>query len=273
MMQLHQKIAIVTGAGSGIGRALAHELAARGARVVAADLDGKAAIATASSIGPDARGEKLDVTDGGAVRALIEEVVAREGRIDLLFNSAGVGMGAQTDLLTDGDWARVLDVNLRGVIHGVQAAYPIFKRQGFGHIVNTASVAGLSPYPFALPYTTSKHAVVGLSHALRAEAAGFGVRVSVACPGRIDTAIWTRSEVRGWDRESAMALLAKLPRGVSAERCAKQILDGVAKNRATIVVTNEARVMWLIQRISPSLGIGVHRTLAWAVRRFAGGGR
>lgn len=143
--------------------------------------------------------------------------------------------------------------------------------------VNVASVAGLAPYPFALPYTTSKHAVVGLSQALRAEARGHGVRVSVACPGRIETPIWQRSEVRGelaGMRERLVArarpkLVDRIAGAMPADECAAQIVCGIDDNRGIIAVTREAKAAWLLDRVSPELAVRASAGLARIVRRFA----
>lgn len=253
------KTAIVTGAASGIGRALARALVERGARVTATDVDreGLAAIEGATTA-------RLDVRDHDAFGALVRSVVEREGTIDYLFNNAGVAVGGEVEDLTDDDWERVIDVNLLGVIHGVRHTYPFMKRQGHGHVVNIASVAGVAPYPLALPYTTTKHAVVGLSLALAAEARAYGVNVTVACPGAIDTAIWERSIVRGaWDRD---AVLGKIKRTTSAEDCARAILVGVERRRTVVLVTREAKMMSWLTRLSPGLAVRVAGTLVDRVR-------
>jgi NAD(P)-dependent dehydrogenase (short-subunit alcohol dehydrogenase family) len=129
----------------------------------------------------------LDVTDADAVAALVERTAQDHGHLDLLFNNAGVAVTGPVSELTLAHWNRVIDINLRGVVHGVVAAYPIMIRQGRGHIVNTSSLAGLLPSPMLTPYGMTKHGVVGLSESLRMEAAAHGVRVSVVCPGVIDT--------------------------------------------------------------------------------------
>jgi NAD(P)-dependent dehydrogenase (short-subunit alcohol dehydrogenase family) len=128
--------AIVTGAGSGIGAELSRALTAAGALVVCADLDLDAATAVAGPIG--ARAVRLDVTDAAAVQALVDEVEP-----DLMFNNAGITFGGETEDLTLGQWDAIIDVNIRGVVHGVAAAYPLMVRRGHGQIVNTASMGGL----------------------------------------------------------------------------------------------------------------------------------
>ncbi|MDQ3336081.1 MAG: SDR family oxidoreductase [Myxococcota bacterium] len=240
--------AVITGAGSGIGAALALTLARRGMRIVCADIDERAAAAVAREIrmlGREATSARADVTIAADLDALATDDV------DLWINNAGIAIGGATHELGLDDWRRVVDVNLLGVVHGVHAIYPRMVRRRRGHIVNIASVAGLAPYPLALPYTTTKHAVVGLSLALRAEARAHGVRVGVACPGRIDTPIWERSEVRGALGTLRARLLARMPKPASATSCAETIADGIARDRAVIPVTLEAHVAWRLARMSP----------------------
>lgn len=184
--------AIITGGASGIGRALAEELAKRGAEVVLADLQIELAEEAAREIrlaGGQATAWQLDVADFSAMEKLLRETVERTGRLDYIFNNAGIGIGGDVHRHSIEDWNRIIDVNLRGVINGVQGAYKIMRNQGFGHIVNTSSMAGLMPSPGVSSYATTKHAVVGLSKSLRAEAAPAGIRVSVLCPGVIRTPI------------------------------------------------------------------------------------
>ena len=142
------KIAIVTGGGSGIGQSLGLALAQRGAMVVLADINLERA-RTSAAAGPPGRliPVQLDVTDSQAVRNLVEDTAAQYGRLDYIFNNAGIAVAGEAQDLCLEDWRSVLDVNLYGVINGVVAAYPIMVRQGFGHIVNTASIEGLLPFP------------------------------------------------------------------------------------------------------------------------------
>jgi NAD(P)-dependent dehydrogenase (short-subunit alcohol dehydrogenase family) len=250
---------VVTGGASGIGRALASELARQGARVVLVDRNEPLlaeATAEIEAAGRSAEARPADVSDAAAVAALIAGVRSRHGRIDYLFNNAGIAIIGEAKDLDLADWNRVLSVNLWGVIHGVAAVYPVMIEQGFGHIVNTASLAGLGPAPGLVPYGTSKHAVVGLSVGLRAEAALHGVRVSVVCPGLIDTPISRNAEYRNLDREK---LLSRLPvRPYPVDKCAREILRGVARNEPVIVVTPYARLMWRLYRLFP-----------WVLHRYA----
>src|SRR5450759_5369328 len=181
------QVGIVTGAASGIGQALATALVARGDTVVLADVNAGGAKQVAAGLGSRASAVGLDVRAADAVTQLVDDVVGEHGRLDLMFNNAGIGGGGEVDELTTAHWTRIVDVNLLGVVSGTVAAHRVMVARGSGHIVNTASVLGLTPAPLATPYAMTKHAVVGLSLSLRAEAAARGVRVSVVCPGVIET--------------------------------------------------------------------------------------
>ncbi len=268
MNRYEGKVAIITGGASGIGKALGEEMARRGAAVILADLDSKLLGEVTGSItksGGRAKAVTLDVSDPVAVKKLVEDTVSEWGRLDYLFNNAGIGVGGDARDFSYDDWRKVIDTNLYGVINGVFAAYPVMVRQGFGHIVNTASIAGLIPFIGEISYTTSKYGIVGLSHTLRAEAAGLGVKVTVVCPGKIETPIYQTNKVIRMDREKAVAMF---PKGITPEKCASIILRGVERNRATIVVTSLAKFFWLLQRISPSLAIGMAKRLVRKMRTF-----
>lgn len=254
------RIVIVTGGASGIGRALCAALVRGGDTVVVADIDVSAARAAAAlMVGPGmARAEALDVTDAGAVLALVTSVHAEFGRLDVLVNNAGIGMGGPAEELSVAHWDRVIDVNLRGVVNGVVAAYPLMVQQGSGHIVNTASLAGLIPAPGLTPYAMTKHAVVGLSTSLRIEGAALGVRVSAVCPGFTDTPILDApmpadlapTTLEGRGRE----LASHVPGGLyDVDALALDIIDGIARNRRLIVAPRFARVLALANRWVPAL--------------------
>ena len=250
MNDLSGKTAIVTGGASGIGRALSHELARRGVLVTVADIDERGAQRVAQEIehgGGRAVAAGVDVADRDAVVALVE----RTGRLDFMFNNAGICIQGEMRDMDFGLWRRIVDVNLWGVIHGAMAAYAVMVRQGFGHIVNVASAAGLIPIPTQAAYTTTKFGVVGLSAALRAEAEPLGVRVSVVCPGLIDTSIVAATRFLNSTQEDVLALFPfkMLP----PDRLARIVLKGVARNRAVIVTPWYARLAWWSYRLSPTL--------------------
>ena len=265
------KVSIVTGGASGIGRAIAVELIARGSHVVLADIDGEAALRAATELGSLASAATLDVADAAAVTALVRQVVADHGPLDVMVNNAGVAIGGLLEELDERHWTKAVDVNLRGVINGVTAAYEVMRAQGCGHILNTASLAGLIPAPAMLPYTTTKHAVVGLSTALRAEAAGVGVRVSVLCPGFVDTPLLddlyeAPASFGGSSVRSRVRLLQ--PRFLTAELTAKRAIDGLAANKAVIPVGAMAHLTWRGLRYVPGLTRALIQTQASGARRL-----
>jgi NAD(P)-dependent dehydrogenase (short-subunit alcohol dehydrogenase family) len=248
MESLDGKVAIVTGGGSGIGEALCLELARRGARVVVADINGDDAGRVAAAIAANgglATASTVDVAREQDVRRLVEETASAHGRLDYLFNNAGLGLGGDARDLTLDHWHRVLDVDLYGVLHGILAAYPVMARQGFGHIVNTSSAAAFFPDPGNAPYCTAKHAVVGLSLSLRLEGADLGVKVSCVCPGFVRTNIYQNADVVNMNlphdvpREQLAGAPAKM---MEPSRAAQVILDGVARNQAMIVFP--ASIRW-----------------------------
>jgi NAD(P)-dependent dehydrogenase (short-subunit alcohol dehydrogenase family) len=260
-------VAIVTGGASGIGRALAEALARRGTAVVLADLQDDLAsevVARIRSAGGQATATHVDVRDFEAIEQVIQDTWKEHGRLDYLFNNAGIGVVGPALEYELEDWYRVIDVNLRGVVNGVQAAYPLMLRQGFGHIVNTASMAGLLPAPSTVSYAASKFAVVGLSTSLRCEAAAAGVRVSVLCPGVIRTPALDQGGKYG---KMLLPVLPELQRKhwerlhpMAPERFAEEALRAIEKNRAIIVVPSWWKISWWLNRLSPSLVLFLSRT-------------
>ncbi|HHQ49305.1 MAG TPA: SDR family oxidoreductase [Acidobacteria bacterium] len=257
------KVAIVTGAGSGIGRALCEELATRGARVVASDINEEAlqaAVTHMKSAKHPVRPAQLDVTDHAAFRQLIHDTSAREGRLDYLFNNAGIAIAGEIRDLEIEHWLKVLDVNLNGVIYGSVEAYKLMVNQGFGHIVNLSSMEGLTAFPGTVSYVASKFAVMGLSQGMWIEGTDLGVNVSVVCPGFIRTPIFETSPTINLDREEFLKSLAPYEKfSMSPEECARVILKGVRKNKLIIPVTGLVHVLWRLVRLSPTLVLKLTR--------------
>jgi NADP-dependent 3-hydroxy acid dehydrogenase YdfG len=251
-------VALVTGAGSGVGAALSHELAARGATVVLADRHEESASEHAAQL-PAGRAEALalDVRDADAVERAVAGVFERHGRLDYLFNNAGIAVGGEARALSLDDWHAAVEVNLLGVVHGVAAGYPRMVAQGFGHIVNTASMAAFVATPMAGPYGATKAAVASLSRGLRLEAMHFGVRVSALCPGVIRTPILVDGgrygRVVSFIDSSQQSRLWERLRPMAPARFARQALDAVERNRAVIVVPSWWRAIRFLNGIAPSL--------------------
>ncbi|MGX1598411.1 SDR family NAD(P)-dependent oxidoreductase [Dietzia maris] len=264
--QLAGASAVVTGGGSGIGAALCRALVAAGAHVVVADIDLAAARRVAEDVtttrsGPgagsagagSAEPAHLDVTDAAAVAALVEEVVSTRGGLDLMFANAGITWGGDTDKLTLEQWNAIIDVNVRGVVHCVHAAYPHMIDRGAGAIVLTASMGGLCPAGLITSYAMTKHAVVGLGLSLRAEAAGHGIGVTVVCPAAVDTAILDKGELDGFDGRHFYLDGQGVRRPLDPDRLAASVLDGVARNRALVIEPARARATWRLQRLAPGV--------------------
>jgi NAD(P)-dependent dehydrogenase (short-subunit alcohol dehydrogenase family) len=247
------KIAIVTGAASGIGRAVATRLGRFGATVCAADINEPGAKQTVSVItaaGGNSYAAKLDVTISADVGKLVADVAKRHGRIDYMFNNAGIAIVGETRDMTAEQWKTIIDINLMGVLSGTTAAYRLMAKQGFGHIVNTASLAGIIPVPTETAYCLTKYAVVGLSTSLRGEGAGLGVRVSVICPGFVRTPIIDNYIPIGFER----ADLSYIPKRMTdVDEAASTILKGVAKNKAIILVGSDAHIIWRLYKVWPGL--------------------
>jgi NAD(P)-dependent dehydrogenase (short-subunit alcohol dehydrogenase family) len=256
MEKFRDRVAIVTGGASGIGKSLCQELGKSGADVTVTDIneDGARKVAdTIRTTGGRATAVKLDVTVEPDVRGLIEQTAADKGRLDYMFNNAGIGIGGEVQDMTLDHWRRIVDVNLWGVLHGTLAAYQVMIRQGSGHIVNTSSSAGLVPAPLLTAYGMTKHGVLGLSVGLRAEGAGKGVQVSVVCPGFIDTPIFDSTTYVKTNKEMTWSIKPPWIKMMSSDACAMDILRGVARNKGIIPVQTPAYIMWWLNRINPGI--------------------
>lgn len=252
-----RQVAIVTGGASGLGRALCVELARDGVFIIVADLNEAAADETVRELtasGGQAEAVRLDVTSQPEVDRIVNEIATRHGRLDYMFNNAGFAIAGDTIEMTPEQWRKILAVNVEGCIWGTMAAYRVMAKQKFGHIINTASVAGLSPLPLSSPYSMTKHAVVGLTRSMRPEAAWYGVKLSVACPGFIATRLFDNGVGLG-DRpfKETTAMGARL--AIPPERAARLLLRGVRKNRGIILFPFHARMISLMQRVARWVGV------------------
>jgi NAD(P)-dependent dehydrogenase (short-subunit alcohol dehydrogenase family) len=266
---LSGKFALVTGAGSGIGRETARALGARGADLALCDLDEAGLAETAELLRAGGRrilARRVDVADAAAMQAFAGEVEREFGAPDLLVNNAGVGLGAGFLDTSLDDWRWILGVNLWGVIHGCHFFVPAMLARGRGgHVVNVASMAAYVPSEQLAAYTTTKYAVLGLSESLRIELARRGIGVSAICPGIINTNITRSAQLRGaaqapGAREQMVEAYQR--RNYGPERVATAILRAVQRNRAVAPVSPEAWLLYFAKRLAPG---AVH----WVGRRFA----
>jgi 3-oxoacyl-[acyl-carrier protein] reductase len=216
MKNLAGRVAMVTGAASGIGRGIAHVLAQEGARVLVADLDEKAAEETAAVLrghGGEAMAAAVDVVDRSTVTRAAAAAIERWGRIDILAANAGIYPTAGIDAMTDAEWDRVMDVNVKGALHAIQACLPAMREQRYGRIVLTSSITGpLVAVPGLSHYAASKAALLGLMRAVALEVAGDGVTVNAVLPGNVRTA-----GIAHWDEHMHATVVAAIPIGRLAE--------------------------------------------------------
>lgn len=258
------RVAIVTGGGSGIGRALSQALAQRGAYVIVGDNNCETAATALEAIqarGGHAECRAVDVADEQQVNDLVEKVVREHGRLDFMFNNAGVGIAGEVRDMTAEQWRWIRSINLDGVVYGSLAAYRVMCEQGSGQIVNTASVAGLLPSPIATAYSATKHAVVGWSLALSTEARQYGVSVSVVCPGFVDTPIYDSGVGLGLSFRELSRQGLKM--AITSEEAAQFVLRGLEKRKRLIVFPRHGRLMHWWYRHVPWLFLPIGR---WSMR-------
>ena len=254
-------LTLVTGAGSGIGRATAHAFAEQGARVLAVDIDLAAAEKTAgrcAELGaPEVEAIACDVADGDAVRRLADDVHTRWHALDVLVNNAGVGLTGRLGEMSLDDWRWLRGVNLDGVVHGCHAFGPAMVERGRGHVVNVASALGFTPRATEVAYCTSKAAVLMLSQCLRADWHPRGVGVTAICPGVIDTPIIDTTRFVGTQADPATrARHVRLFRriGHRPEAVARAVLRAIRRDRIMVAVGWESKLGWWAHRELPLLG-------------------
>lgn len=246
--------AVVTGAGSGLGRALALDLAKRGASLIVSDIDLSAAEETRELVrqqGATAEAIQCDVTDRDAVFALVDETEKRLGGIDFIANNAGVAVGGAFDEISIEDWRWAVDINLWGVIYGCQAAVPKMKAQGRGYILNVASAAGLLAPPAMSAYNVTKAGVVSLSETLFAEYKSEGIRVAVLCPTFFRTNIVESGRGATTDKEDAQIIRWMERSKVQAPDVATDAIDSVRDGKLYVQPMRDGRMAWRLKRTSP----------------------
>ena len=253
MRDLHSKAVLVTGAASGIGKATAVAFAREAANpLIICDIDGEGLQSTALDIqamGCEVTSYTVDVSEFNAIKEMVDQVLERVGRIDILVNVAGWGLLAPLEKLDIADWRGVLEVNLLGCIHTVHSIYPHMVKRGSGHIVNISSVAGLwADVPFMAPYITSKFAVTGFSEALLLEASVHGIGVSCICPGMVNTPAYDAGPVKGFRPEAKEMGKALFRIAEEPEDTANSIVDAVKRNKFLVVTTPFMKVNFFIRR-------------------------
>src|SRR5215475_6486031 len=251
-MKLADKTVVVTGAGSGIGRATALAFAQQGARIAACDVDPARLDALSDEPGDRAVVvRKVDVSDRAQMSAFADAVHAQAPAADVVVNNAGVALGGSflDTSLDDFDW--LLGINLRGVIHGCHFFVPRMAERKAGHVVNISSIFGIYPAPNVTAYVASKFAVLGFSQSLRTELAPHQVGVTAICPGMIATAIVTDGRLTGEVGDRRSKMVERFKKGLPPSRVAEVILDAVRTNPAVRTVGRDAWVVHQLTRLAP----------------------
>jgi NAD(P)-dependent dehydrogenase (short-subunit alcohol dehydrogenase family) len=258
MVFLESGVAVVTGAGSGIGRALAQKLAEAGSALALADIDAAGLKETAASLkkkSGEVTTHVLDVSDESAVRALAEDVTGRHGRVTLLINNAGVALLGRFEEISLDDFRWLMDINFWGTVYGVRYFLPVLKQQPRAHIVNLSSIFGIVAPSGQSAYCASKFAVRGFTECLRHELEGTNVFVTSVHPGGIATAIARKARLGERTpkdaQEQSVELFERVAR-IPPEVAAETILRGVERREPRVLIGSDARKLDLLQRLKPA---------------------
>jgi NADP-dependent 3-hydroxy acid dehydrogenase YdfG len=265
------KVAVVTGAGSGIGQALAVELARSGARLAISDIDTEGLAQTEErikTIGVPVKADRLDVTEREAFLAYADQVNKHFGQVNQIYNNAGIAFTGDVEISQFKDIERVMDVDFWGVVNGTKAFLPHLIASGDGHVINISSLFGIFSMPGQAAYNSAKFAVRGFTEALRQEMAlaGHPVKVTTVHPGGIKTAIARNATAaEGLDANELAEFFDKRLANTSPQRAARIILQAVRKNKARVLVGPDAKVLDLVVRLT---GSGYQRLFSVALSRI-----
>jgi NADP-dependent 3-hydroxy acid dehydrogenase YdfG len=265
VLELRDKVAVVTGAAGGIGSALARALAHEGCRVLAVDLPGPRLRELARELGERAMAHAMDVSDAGAWDDLAARVKHDHGGLDLLVNNAGLTiLGAFADQTRE-DIDRILGVNVGSVLHGCRAFLPLLGERGDAHVVNVSSLAGRVAFPYQSTYSATKFAVRGFSAALRMELAARNVGVTAVLPGAVATKLLETARTYDSRASGKMAQLM-LSYGLRPDRLAKRIVRAIRRNEAEVLAGWDAQVTTVAHAVAPSL-VSSALSLGFRLRR------
>ncbi len=256
MKNVKGKIAVITGAGSGLGRTLSEYLSRHGAMVIVTDINLEKATETLRLVkdnGGDGLALQTDVCNAAEVDKMIAHTFNTYGRIDYLFNNAGAALNGEFKDMTLEHWKKMMDVNFWGVVYGCKSVYPIMIKQGEGHIINVSSFAGLMPGGLMSSYSASKHAAVGFSLNLRSEAKQYGVKVTTLCPGYLETPMHESAiNITDYVIAHDIKYREKQHNYPTPEDCINHMMRGVLKNKAIVVSPRKQVPLWWLYRLFPS---------------------
>ena len=255
-------IVIITGGASGLGKHIGLELAKRGANVILLDRqieEAKRVCTQIDQAGGRGWAYEIDVREPLAIRDIFRKIYEEHGRIDYVFNNAGIMYAGELTKMTPSQWQNIVDINVNGVVYGCHEAAVIMKEQGFGHIVNTASMAGLIVTPFIAAYGMTKYAVVGLSLAMNAELKAYNICVTAMCPGFINTPILQGGRYGAFVSKPNEAELKKLWENKLAvfdvESFAKAAVKQIPKRKGIVILPKRWTLLWCFHRWFPSLSL------------------
>jgi NAD(P)-dependent dehydrogenase (short-subunit alcohol dehydrogenase family) len=257
------KVVVITGGAKGLGRGLSEALARAGARLLVGDIDIAAARTLCDGLsrtGYTATAIEVDVTDAASVDQLVERAVALHGRIDYMINNAGIVAGGEFQDVSAAAMRRVIEVDLLGSAYGTLSAYRHMVRQRSGHIVNVASMLALMPNPLSAAYVAAKHGLGGLTQSVMTEAAGYGISLTLICPGYIATNLFKAGTYAGSMR--ADQVVERIPfRLLDVDTAVARTLEAVLARKPIAVFPAYARVLWWIERLSPHLMVALLRLM------------
>ena len=276
MKDFRNKVVVITGAGSGMGRDLAVQLAERGAKLAISDVDPDGLAATEKLVagkGAQVHAQLLNVAEREAVMEYADTVAAHFGTVNAIFNNAGIAHHGEVEVTEFKDIERVMDIDYWGVVNGTKAFLPYIIASGDGHIVNTSSLFGLLSEPGQAAYNSAKFAVRGFTEALNQEMiiAKHPVKVTCVHPGGIKTAIARNATTSGdHDQKATADLFDKYLANMTSEKAAKVIIKGVERNQARVLVGLDAKVLDLSVRLVASKYQGISaRVVGWGLKKFS----
>lgn len=268
------KVVVVTGGARGLGRGLSEAVARAGAKLVVGDIDITAANALCDELsraGCSATALAVDVTDAASVERLVGHAVTLHGRLDYMFNNAGIAAGGEFQDVSADTIRRVVEIDLLGAAYGTLSAYRQMVQQRGGHIVNIASMLALFPNPLSAAYVAAKHGLSGLTQSVSAEATMYGVSLTLVCPGYIATNLFKAGTFEGSLRSDN--IVERIPfRLMDVDTAVARTLEAVLAGRSIAVFPFYGRVLWWIHRLSPWLMAGLLRLMMRDQRRRFGTG-
>jgi NADP-dependent 3-hydroxy acid dehydrogenase YdfG len=261
-----EQVIAITGGGSGLGRALARLYAKRGWRIAISDLSAERAADVAKELsegGTDVLAQVCDIAKAQDLQTFVDDIVAKFGRIDVFVNNAGVAGSGSLEQTSFADWEWMIDIDLMGVVRGCKAVVPVLRKQGYGHVVNVASIAGVVAGPMMASYNVAKAGVISLSESLRKDLSGTGVEVSVVCPSFFTSDLHSTARTLNADQQRIVAKMINKAT-YTADDIAAIVAAAIDAKRFMVLPQKDAKLMWWFKRIAPE------RFHHWIVKKSRG---